>query len=330
MIKDQHGRIHKYLRISLLDRCNLRCFYCMPEEGIPLLPKSHIMTNEEIVEIARIFTELGVNKIRLTGGEPLIRKGVENILKGLSELDAKLTMTTNAVVLHKHWDHLKNAGINSLNISLDSLQPEKMNRIMRREKFDVIWTNIEEALNRGFHVKINAVAMKGVNDDEITDFIHWTTKKPVHVRFIEFMPFKDNNWDWDVKGISYAEILQTIESHFSQDRVERLTDRPNDTSKNYRIKGAPGTFAVISTVTHPFCDTCDRIRLTADGKIKNCLFSNIETDLLTPYRKGKDIRPIIHKSIWGKHASRAGMEDFEAFANPDLNQENRSMIRIGG
>lgn len=330
MIKDHHNRIHQYLRIALLERCNLRCFYCMPAEGIKLQPRDYIMRNEEIVAISRIFTEMGVNKIRLTGGEPLMRKGLDNILGGLAELPAKVTMTTNAILLNEHWDLLQKSGINSLNISLDSLQKDRMNEIIRRDKFDVIMKNIRESVTRGIHTKINMVMMKGVNDDELEDFVEWTLLTPIHVRFIEFMPFNGNNWDWKKKGISYDDMLQRIVQRFGKDNIERLTDQPNDTARNYRIKGAPGTFAIISTVSNPFCDTCNRIRVTADGKMKNCLFSQFETDLLTPFREGRDLKPLILDGIYHKKAMRGGMTHFDDFADSNNNQKNRSMIKIGG
>jgi cyclic pyranopterin phosphate synthase len=302
----------------------------MPAEGIKLLPREHIMRNEEIVDISRIFTEMGVNKIRLTGGEPLMRKGLDNILAGLAELPATLTMTTNAILLDQNWDLLQKAGISSLNISLDSLIKKRMNEIVRRDRYDLIMKNIDETIKRGFHTKINVVLMKGVNDDELENFVEWTLKTPVHVRFIEFMPFSGNNWDWQSQGISYKKMLGRIELRFGKDRVEKLNDRKNNTAKSYRIKGAAGTFAVISTVSNPFCDTCNRIRVTADGKMKNCLFSHSETDLLTPYRAGEDLKPIILDGIYHKKAVRGGMNDFSDLADPEQNQDNRSMIRIGG
>ena len=330
MIKDQYNRIHEYLRIALLERCNLRCFYCMPAEGVKLLPRDHIMRNEEIVDIARIFSEMGVKKIRLTGGEPLMRKGLDNILAGLTELPVGLTMTTNAILLHEHWELLQNSGISSLNISLDSLIKDRMNEIVRRDKYDLIMQNIHETVKRGFHTKINVVVIKGVNDDEIESFVEWTLKTPIHVRFIEFMPFNGNHWDWQSKGVSYHEMMGRIQLNFGANQVEKLSDNPNDTAKSYRIKGAAGTFAVISTVTNPFCDSCNRIRVTADGKMKNCLFSHSETDLLTPFREGKDLKSVILNGIYHKKAIRGGMNVFSDLADPKQNQDNRSMIRIGG
>ena len=330
MIIDQHKRIHSYLRISLIERCNLRCTYCMPEEGIPLLPKSHIMRNEEIVAIAKEFTQLGVNKIRLTGGEPLMRKGLDNILEGLQALNVDLGITTNAILLDKNWGLLKQTGCNSINISLDSLVPEKMNKLSRRNKFDVIMKNILETIDRGFKVKINVVLLKGTNDNEIVDFIEWGRHLPITVRFIEFMPFSGNKWNWEKEGITLNDVLEIAKDKYGDENVEKVQDALNDVSKNYRIKNSIGKFAVISTVSNPFCDTCNRIRLTADGKMKNCLFSNSETDILSIYRKGEDIKPFILSGIWNKKRVRSGMDNFQDFSDPSLNQDNRSMVRIGG
>lgn len=330
MIIDQHKRVHSYLRISLIERCNLRCTYCMPEEGIPLLPKSHIMRNEEIVAIANEYVNLGVKKIRLTGGEPLMRRGLDNILEGLQALNVDLGMTTNAILLDQHWDLLKRTGCTKLNISLDSLIPEKMNALSRRNKFEVIMKNILETIKRGFEVKINVVLLKGTNDDEIVDFIEWGRNLPITVRFIEFMPFSGNKWDWKENGISLKDVLEKAENHYGEGNIERVEDAPNDVSKNFRVKGSMGKFAVISTVSNPFCDTCNRIRLTADGKMKNCLFSKSETDILTAYRDGENLKEVILNGVWRKKAVRAGMDSFDDFADPVQNQENRSMIRIGG
>lgn len=330
MIIDQHKRIHSYLRISLIERCNLRCTYCMPEEGVPLLPKSHIMSNEEIVAIAKHYVALGVTKIRLTGGEPLMRKGLDNILAGLSSTGVELAITTNAILFHKYWELLHQYGVTNINISLDSLVEEKMNAISRRKKFTQIMQNIDLAINKGFNVKINVVLLKGTNDDEIADFVEWGSTKPISIRFIEFMPFNGNKWDWQQNGISLNDVLHQVASKFGESAIERIKDAQNDTTKNYKLKGAKGSFGVISTVSNPFCDTCNRIRLTADGKMKNCLFSNNETDVLTAFRQGEDLTKVIQNGIWNKHKERGGMVSFDDFSNPKKNQDNRSMIRIGG
>jgi cyclic pyranopterin phosphate synthase len=302
----------------------------MPEEGIQLVPREHIMRNEEIVDIAGEFVKLGVKKIRLTGGEPLMRRGLDNILFGLKELNVDLGMTTNAILLDQHWDLLEATGCTSLNISLDSLVKEKMNAISRRDKFDVIMANILETIHRGFKVKINVVLLKGTNDDEIIDFIEWGRHLPITVRFIEFMPFNGNKWDWKKDGISLEDILEKARNHYGEGHIEKVEDTPNDTTKNYRVRGSIGRFGVIATVSNPFCDTCNRIRLTADGKMKNCLFSKSETDILSAFRAGQPIHDLILQGVWNKKPSRGGMEEFSDFSDPNQNQQNRSMIKIGG
>ncbi|MBL0309362.1 MAG: GTP 3',8-cyclase MoaA [Bacteroidetes bacterium] len=324
MIVDQHSRVHDYLRISLTERCNLRCFYCMPEEGILLRPRNDFMSFEEVVAMAKTFVSLGVKKIRLTGGEPLIRKDAKEIFKALSELPVELAITTNGILVDDYMDTFQSCGIKSINVSLDSLKEEKFNSITRRDYFSRVTANIESLLDKKFHVKVNAVVIKGVNDDEVCDFVSWTRNRNVHVRFIEFMPFQGNKWDWS-KGVSFKEMMSIIETRFGNNII-KLDDGKNDTAKNYAIADHLGTFAIISSVTNPFCDTCNRIRLTADGKMKNCLFSSSETDLLSAMRAGEDIEPLILKSIWGKKALRGGIETLDDFAK----QKNRTMVAIGG
>ncbi|MCP4457203.1 MAG: GTP 3',8-cyclase MoaA [Cytophagales bacterium] len=325
-ISDEHGRVHDYLRISLTERCNLRCFYCMPEEGIPSREKSVFMRREEILDLSETFVSLGVRKIRLTGGEPLIRKDARQIIEGLSELPVELGVTTNGVLVDDFIETFKRVNINSLNISLDSLRSERQGLISRRNYFARIMANINLLLKIGVEVKINAVIMKGVNDDEIIDFVRWTKDIPVHVRFIEFMPFLGNNWDWK-KKVSFDEIMTTLGSGYSTEQIQPLPEKPNETAKNYQIDGHKGTFGIIGAVTNPFCSSCNRIRLSADGRITNCLFSNNKIDLLTPLRNGEYVEQLIRKSIWNKKAERAGIESFE-FLEPGY--KNRSMVAIGG
>lgn len=326
-ITDAFGRVHDYLRISLTDRCNLRCTYCMPAEGIVLRDKSEFMTSEEIIEIASTFVKMGVKKIRLTGGEPLIKKDIVNILTQLSQLPIELTLTTNAVLVDKHIDTFKNVGIKSLNVSLDSLKAERMNAISRREYFARIIANIDLLIESEIDVKLNVVLMKGVNDDEILDFIEYTKFNKVDVRFIEFMPFSGNEWDRS-KIVSLQEILDIANEQFPS--IQKLEEKPNFTSRNYRVNGYVGTFGVISTVSNPFCDSCNRIRLTADGKVKNCLFSAEESDLLTQLRNGDDIRPVIRAAVASKKEKLAGMDSFETEQGKEIFSKNRSMISIGG
>ena len=329
ILTDTYNRKHTYLRISLTERCNLRCTYCMPEEGVGLSPKSHIMSFDEIYTIAKTFVDKGVTKIRLTGGEPLIRKDVTVILKKLASLPVELAITTNAVSVDRFINTFKECGIQNINVSLDSLNAEKFEEITRRDYFDKVYNNIILLVKNGFNVKLNAVLIKDFNDNEIIDFINLTKELPINIRFIEFMPFDGNKWDMK-KMVSYKEIMNTVNASFSEDRVMRIQDAPNDTSKNYKIADYKGSFAIISSVTNPFCDSCNRLRLTANGQMKNCLFSAKESDLLTPLREGKSIEPIIQNAIQAKLKVRGGMDTLEKLQEPELHTKNRNMTTIGG
>ena len=329
ILQDLHGRNHGYLRISLIERCNLRCSYCMPEEGVQLSPKSHIMTYEEIYEIAKTFVNHGVTKIRLTGGEPLIRKDIPVILEKLATLPVELSITSNAIIIDKFIDVLKVSGVKKINISLDSLDKNKFHQITRRDQFDIVYKNMLLLVEEGFTVKVNVVLMKDFNENEIIDFINLTKDLPIVIRFIEFMPFDGNKWDMS-KMVSYAEVMQHVNASFPEEDINRLQDAPNDTSKNYKIKNYKGSFAIISSVTNPFCDSCNRLRLTANGQLKNCLFSSEESDLLTTLRAGKSIEPIIKKAVQAKFKVRGGMDTLEKLQEPKLHNNNRSMITIGG
>lgn len=326
-IVDQHGRIHDYLRISLTDRCNLRCFYCMPEEGVELTERANLMSIEEIIDIAKVFVSMGVKKIRFTGGEPLIRKNIEKLFTEIAKLGVELAITTNGIVLDKYIPLLKACGFKNINISLDTLEKEKSIFITKRDYFDRIMKNIDAAVETGFDVKLNVVLMKGVNDGEIIDFIELTRFRNLAIKFIEFMPFKDNQWDWS-KGVSQDEVLDKVQDYYKI--ADKLEDPIHSTSRNYKIPEYTGSFGMISTVTNPFCDSCNRIRLTANGRIKNCLFSDAETDILTPFRDGKALDQIIKDAISVKHASRGGLTSFADFADPELNTKNRAMVAIGG
>lgn len=329
MIKDQQNRVHDYLRISLTERCNLRCFYCMPEGGVELAPKSHLMTYEEILAIATTFVKMGVKKIRLTGGEPLVRKDANVIIEALGQLPIDLAITTNGIIVDRFISSFKKAGLKAVNVSLDTLDRNKFALVTKRDDFEKVRKNIDLLLAEGFLVKINVVLMRAINFDEIIDFINVTEHKNLQIQFIEFMPFDGNKWDWE-KGISLAEIIEKANAHYQERNVLRIEDKPNDTAVNYKIKGYKGSFSVISTITNPFCSTCNRIRLTANGRIKNCLFSTGETDLLTPFRAGEDIEALILKSIQSKAPERGGWESLEAFSKPENHGQNRSMILIGG
>jgi cyclic pyranopterin phosphate synthase len=326
MIIDNYQRVHNYLRISLTDSCNLRCFYCMPEEEYEFTPTDKLMQVNEIEALAKIFVAQGVNKIRLTGGEPLVRKDAAAIILALSKLPVQLTMTTNGTRVHDFVDVLEEAKIRSLNISLDTLQADKFLMVTRRKQFETVMKNIQLLIDRNFHVKVNVVVMKGLNDNEINDFIEWTKNTPVHVRFIEFMPFSGNRWTSN-KVFTMKEILEVIETKYS---IQALQNEKHDTAKKFTVAGHAGTFAIISTMSANFCGDCNRMRLTADGKMKNCLFSKEETDLLAAFRKGEAIEPLIHDSIKNKAKELGGQFtiDFEKILTEDIN--NRSMITIGG
>ncbi len=326
MLYDSFGRLHNYLRISLTDNCNFRCFYCMPNEDHLFTPAARLMQAGEIEALAKIFVRLGVNKIRLTGGEPTVRKDFETIVQALAALPVQLAITTNGTRIHEFPQLFLDGPLRAVNISLDTLQREKFARITRRDAFDRVTQNIELLLQASHLVKVNVVAMQGVNEDEILDFVAWTQNKPVHVRFIEFMPFSGNHWS-NKQVLGWQQILQTIGTTYT---ILPLQNAKHDTAKAYRVPGHAGTFAVISTITAPFCETCNRMRLTADGKLKNCLFSRGEIDLLTPLRAGEDVEQLIHRSLREK-AEALGGQFHENLTTTEAAQiENRSMISIGG
>jgi molybdenum cofactor biosynthesis protein A len=329
ILTDDFGRKHNYLRISLLEKCNLRCTYCMPADGIALSPKASLMTADEIFALAQIFVENGVDKIRLTGGEPLLRKDFPEIISKLATLETSLSITTNGILIDRHIEALKQANIKKINLSLDTLVSSKFHTITLRNQFEKVIDNLHLLLNNDFQVKVNVVLMKGFNENEITDFVQLTQFLPISVRFIEFMPFAGNEWDRS-KMVSQNEILSEVNNVFSSEEIQKLEDEKNFTARTYKIKGFQGDFGIISSITNPFCDGCNRIRLTANGKIKNCLFSNSETDLLTAFRNGESITSLISESIKNKKKVRAGMVTVSEMDDPALHFDNRSMIAIGG
>ena len=328
MFVDTHQRIHNYLRISLTDNCNLRCSYCMPEEEYDFTPANRLMQVDEIVEIAKVFVAGGVNKIRLTGGEPLVRKDAGEIIERLSGLGVKLTMTTNATRVHLFIDAMKSAGMKQVNVSLDTLNADTFILLTKRDLFDRVRSNIDLLLAEGFEVKVNAVVMRGVNDHEISDFVRWSVSSGVHVRFIEFMPFEGNHWD-NSRVVTWQQILSVVKAECG-DEIEEIARVPHETVKQYRLKGGKGTFAVISTMSAPFCGDCNRLRLTADGKMKNCLFSRGETDLLGALRGGESIVPLIEANVLAKAAALGGQFGTDLLSVVADDIVNRSMITIGG
>lgn len=326
MITDRFNRLHTYLRISLTDHCNLRCSYCMPEEDMVFTPSERLMKTDEVITLARLFVAEGVNRIRLTGGEPLVRKDAADIILGLSHFPVSLHITTNATRVHDFIEVFKRAGIRTVNVSLDTLNRQKFLEITRRDYFDTVMANIDLLLREGFAVKVNTVVMKGTNDHELNDFIAWTKNDPVDVRFIEYMPFTGNRW-MNAEVITWQDMITLAETRFS---LVPVAGEPGDTAKSYTILGHKGRISVISTMSAPFCGTCNRMRLTADGKMKNCLFSANEADLLGTLRAGEQVLPLIHQCILEKK-ERLGGQMEGSFREIDSSAiVNRSMIAIGG
>jgi len=285
---DNNHRVINYLRLSVTDRCNLRCIYCMPDKGIRFMPHSEILTYEELLHIVRLSIQKGIRKVRLTGGEPLVRKGFISFLERLCKIEGleEITLTTNGVLLKSLAADIKNCGISRINVSLDSLRPERFFRITGRDCFKQVWEGIEEAEHMGFNpIKINVVAIKGVNDDEILDFAALTLEKPYHIRFIELMPIGDKNISMDDKFISTKEIFKKIETiSMLQPIANNLLDGP---AERYALEGAKGEVGFIGALSNHFCDKCNRLRLTPEGHLRGCLFSDQEIDLKTPLRQEK-------------------------------------------
>ncbi|GFQ86385.1 molybdenum cofactor biosynthesis protein 1 [Trichonephila clavata] len=323
---DTFGRKHDYLRISLTERCNFRCQYCMPEEGVNLTPKSHLLTANEVIDVANLFVKMGVTKIRFTGGEPLIRKDLTEIICAVSQLRGLQTvaMTTNGFMLHHKIEELKNAGLNALNISLDTLIPAKFEFIARIKGLNSVMKSINTALEIGFDpVKVNCVVMKGINDDELISFVKFTEFQNLDVRFIEYSPFGGNKWN-DAKMVPYSEMVKIIKMEFPD--LKRLQDSINDTSKAYKVPGFKGQIGFITSMTENFCSSCNRLRITADGSLKVCLFGNEEISLRDALRQkiSEDtLLNMISSAVLSKKKQHAGMFNLSKM-------KNRPMVLIGG
>ena len=303
---DAYKRKIDYLRISVTDRCNLRCVYCMPPEGIDLMESAGILRYEEFLRIARIAVAHGVSKIRITGGEPLVRKGIVEFLHSLASLDGlkDLSLTTNGVLLKDYAARLKEAGLSRVNVSLDSLKRDRFLKMTRGDNLQQVLDGLDEAVKIGLTpVKINMVAIKDFNDDEIIDFARLSLFKPYHVRYIEYMPFNtQEGWQRD-KCISAAAMKDIIEKGVGP--LEPVPEEKGAAgpARRYRFKGAPGEVGFISPVSEHFCGSCNRLRLTSDGKLRNCLFSDKEIDLRGPIREGSGdevIEELLFKAVMEK------------------------------
>jgi len=287
LLLDNYDRKINYLRLSITDRCNLRCRYCMPEEGVELVEHRDLLTYEEIVRTIEVFACNGITKIRLTGGEPLVRRGVVHLIKRIAKVEGikDLSLTTNGVLLKDYARDLAEAGLRRINISLDTLEPERFAYITRRDRFKEVWEGIEEALRQRLSpVKINVVVMKGFNDDELKAFARLSLTYPLHIRFIEFMPVGEGN-DWNgEEAIPPSQIMEEIRG--IGELIPIGPHANGGPAKRYYIKGGKGEIGFISPISSHFCAQCNRLRLTPDGKIRTCLFSDEEIDLKGALRKG--------------------------------------------
>lgn len=297
-LTDSFQRQHTYLRISITERCNLRCTYCMPEAGVPLSPEDDNLTTPEILLLSELFVSRGVNKIRLTGGEPTIRKDILSLMQRLGDLRSKglkeLALTTNGVALWRKLDAMAEAGLTGVNLSLDTLDPHLFQIITRRKGFDAVVKSMDKILelNRlgaGIKLKINCVVTRGVNDREILDFVELGREKDIEVRFIEYMPFDGNKWAKQ-KMFSYDEMLHVIRAKYPD--FHRLHDKSGETSKSWKVPGFTGKVGFITSMTENFCGTCNRLRITSDGNLKVCLFGNAEVSLRDLLRQGSNGSPL--------------------------------------
>ncbi len=292
---DNHNRTINYLRLSVTDRCNLRCFYCMPEEGVQFVPHNEILTYEEMLRVVGLCVDRGIRKVRLTGGEPLVRQGIVGFIERLNKIDGleKIAITTNGVLLKEFARSLRDCGISHINVSMDTLKRDRFERITRRDAFDRVWAGIEEAESLGFDpIKINVVAIRGVNDDEVLDLARLTLEKPYHVRFIEMMPIGENHSWTRERFIPAEEILGQVRA---LGRIARVGSGPLDGPADYwKFEGARGSIGFIGALGNHFCARCNRLRLTACGQLRGCLFSDDETDIKTPLRKGEGDETLLH------------------------------------
>lgn len=287
-VVDPFGRRIEYLRVSLTDRCNLRCVYCMPEEGVPYEDLDNVLSFDEMERVLRVLARAGLRKVRLTGGEPLVRKNVPDLAARLAVLPGirEVTLTTNGILLPRDADALFRAGVRRVNISMDTLRADRFEQIARRPDFERANAGVEAALAAGFDpIKLNCVVMRGVNDDEIVDFARLTLDRPFCVRFLEYMPIgMVSPPQWKARYVSNEEVIAQLTTAFPD--LLPLDDERASTSRNFRIPGARGTVGVINPISHRFCDGCNRLRLTANGRLVPCLADNFEYDLMTPLRAG--------------------------------------------
>ncbi|CAI6057278.1 GTP 3',8-cyclase 2 [Paenibacillus sp. JJ-100] len=327
---DPFGRVHDYLRISVTDRCNLRCVYCMPEEGMQFEPTERILSFEEITSIVQALAPLGIRKIRLTGGEPLVRKGLDQLVGMLSAIPGieDIALTTNGIYLAAHAEMLKDAGLTRVNISFDSLKPERFAYITRGGNLHRVLEGIKASQKAGFQpIKLNVVLMKGVNDDEVNDFLRLTLDDPIDIRFIEYMPIGDCGDGWKSGYLSLEHVLKTCGDKWKFERCSNVYG--NGPADSYRIVGAAGTFGLIHPVSNHFCGSCNRLRLTADGNIKPCLYWSDEYNVRPLVGNDQAVQDLFYKALGSKpetHDMGKALKGQLINGTPTL----RHMSQIGG
>lgn len=329
MLLDTYGRVATDLRVSLTDRCNLRCTYCMPEEGLQWLAKPELLTDDEIVRLVRIaVTELGVEEVRFTGGEPLLRPGLTGIVERCAALPGRprLSLTTNGIGLERTAVALRDAGLDRVNVSLDTLRPEVFQQLTRRKRHADVLRGLAAAHEAGLTpVKVNSVLMPGINDGEAPALLAWAVAHDYELRFIEQMPL-DAQHGWQRDGmITAGDILESLRTRFTL-TPEGADERGSAPAERWLVDGGPHRVGVIASVTRPFCRACDRTRLTADGQVRTCLFATEESDLRGALRGGADDGEVAARwrlAMWGKKAG-AGIDD------PSFVQPDRPMSAIGG
>ena len=323
---DKLNRKIDYLRISVIDRCNLRCVYCMPEEGLESIPHEEILTYDEILRICETVSQLGIKKIKITGGEPLVRKDIVNLIRDIKNLDKieQVTLTTNGILLYDMLDDLYDAGIDAINISLDTLKEDNFKQITRRDGLEKVLMAIDKAYNLGIRVKINCLAIRDFNINELADIANFAKDREIDVRFIELMPI---GFGKKYTQIDNDEILSILESNFGT--FEPVTEkRGNGPAKYYKNKDMKGCIGFISAISHEFCESCNRIRLTSNGFLKLCLHYNKGIDLKAPIRSGisdEDLKVLIHDTIWNKPLSHKF-----GHTNGEKDIEVKNMVQIGG
>jgi len=326
-MEDSFQRSINYLRLSITDRCNLRCTYCMPEQGVQLQPHQEILRLEEILRLVRVAAGLGVSKVRLTGGEPLVRKGVVSLIARIARVKGidDVAMTTNGVLLPRMAEQLKAAGLKRVNISLDTLNPQKFHQVTRVGDFRSAWSGIEAALAVGFNpVKLNVVVIRHFNDDEILSFLRLTYDYPLHVRFIELMPIGASDEWAGASLVPYTEIKALIEKHVELTPSKAVSG--SGPARYFTLPGAKGTVGFISPISSHFCGHCNRMRLTAEGKLRPCLHNSFEVDLRAPLRQGatdSELEQVFKEAIGHKPEHHTLPET--GWAN-----QKRAMVQIGG